>query len=317
MEERHKIVFGYQGAFDLTKEEEEKFIKEFPHCEFIFKAPGELSNEECEQAEVMIGQFNDREMKLAKNLKWLQASTVGVDRYKGLVDPEKILVTNSKDLFNKCMGEHAFGMMIAWSRALLVQRDSQMKCEWVLHDVPNDLFGNTIVVVGLGGIGSDLAKKAKAFDMHVIGIRRNINDKPDYIDEIYTMDHFGELLGIADYVALAVPLTDETYHLMNKETFKKMKSTAYLLNMARGECVDTDDLIEALRNKTIAAAGLDVVDPEPLPSENPLWKMENVFITPHRANASPTTNRFRFKFYFENMQRYFDGRELLKLVKRI
>lgn len=311
------VVFGYQGAFDLTKEEEQKFIRDFPTCSFIFKAPADLTEEECAQADIMVGQFNEREMKLAENLKWLQASTVGVDRYEGLVDAKKVLVTNSKDLFNQCMGEHAFGMMIAWSRALLLQRDSQLKHEWVLHEVPADLFGNTIAVIGLGGIGADLAKKAKAFDMHVIGIRRNVADKPDYIDEIYTMKELDHVLGVSDYVALAVPLTEETYHMINRETLRKMKKNAYLLNVARGECVDTQALIEALQNKTIAAAGLDAVDPEPLPADSPLWDMENVFITPHRANASPTTNRFRFQFYYENMQRYFCGDKMLNVVTHI
>lgn len=317
MKEGLNVVFGYQGAFELTEEEEQKFIHGFPGCSFVFKAPVDLTDEECAEADIMIGQFNPREMKLASGLRWLQASTVGVDRYEGLVDADKVLVTNSKDLFNKCMGEHAFGMMIAWSRALLAQRDSQLKHEWVLHEVPNDLFGNTIAVIGLGGIGSDLAKKAKAFDMHVVGIRRNVKDKPDYIDEIYTMEQLDYVLGIADYVALAVPLTDATYHMMNRETFRKMKRTAYLLNVARGECVDTQALIEALQNKTIAAAGLDVVEPEPLPADSPLWDLPNVFITPHRANASPTTNRFRFQFYYENMQRYLRGDKMLNVVTEI
>lgn len=317
MEESLNVVFGYQGAFELTEEEEQKFIHDFPNCNFIFKAPAKLKEEECRTADVMIGQFNPREMKAAENLKWLQASTVGVDRYHGYVDTGRTLVTNSKDLFNKCMGEHSFAMMIAWSRALLVQRDSQKKHEWVLHDVPNDLFDNTIAVIGLGGIGSDLAKKAKAFDMHVIGIRRNLDDKPEYVDELYTLDDLDYVLGRADYVALALPLTDRTWHMMNRETFGKMKKTAYFLNVARGECVDTQALIEALQNGTIAAAGLDVTDPEPLPEDSPLWDMPNVLITPHRANASPTTNRFRFRFYYENMRRYLNGEEMLNVVKKV
>ena len=215
------------------------------------------------------------------------------------------------------MGEHAFAMMIAYSRALLYQRDSQLKHEWVLHEVPSDLFGKTIAIIGLGGIGSNLAKKAKAFDMHVIGIRRNVNNKPDYIDEMYTMNDLNHVLEISDFVALAVPLTEETYHMINKDTLKLMKPTAYLLNMARGEVVDTDALVEALKNGTIAAAGLDVVYPEPLPKDHPLWDLKNCFITPHRANASPTTNRFRFKFYHEQLKRYLAGEELKNIVKKI
>lgn len=315
MAKKLNVLFGYQGAFELTKEEEETFVRDFPDCCFRFGPPDNYTDEECAQADIFIGMFNPGQMQAAKNLKWLQASTVGVDRYEGYVDTKKTLVSNSRNLFNKCMGEHTFAMMIAWSRALLLQRDSQNRHEWVLHDVPSDLFDKTVAVIGLGGIGADVAKKCKAFDMHVIGVRRNLGDKPDFVDELYSLDQIDQVLEKADFVILAVPLTEQTYHLINRETLKKMKPTAYLLNVARGEVVDTDALTEALQNKTIAAAGLDTVYPEPLPADHPLWSMENVFITPHRANASPTTNRFRFKFYYENLRRYLAGESLKNQVK--
>ena len=315
MAKKHNVLFGYQGAFELTKEEEETFVRDFPDCNFRFGPPDDYTDEECAQADIFIGMFNPRQMKAAKNLKWLQASTVGVDRYEGYVDPQKTLVSNSQNLFNKCMGEHTFAMMIAWSRALLLQRDSQNRHEWVLHEVPSDLFDKTVAVIGLGGIGADVAKKCKAFDVHVIGVRRNLGNKPDFVDELYSLDQLDEVLAKADFVILAVPLTAQTYHMINRDTLKKMKPTAYLLNVGRGELVDTDALVEALQNKTIAAAGLDTVYPEPLPADHPLWAMENVFITPHRANASPTTNRFRFKFYYENLKRYLAGEPLKNQVK--
>lgn len=315
MAKKLNVLFGYQGAFELTKEEEETFVRDFPDCSFRFGPPDNYTDEECAQADIFIGMFNPRQMQAAKNLQWLQASTVGVDRYEGYVDTKKTLVSNSQNLFNKCMGEHTFAMMIAWSRALLLQRDSQNRHEWVLYEVPSDLFDKTVAVIGLGGIGTDVAKKCKAFEMHVIGVRRNLGNKPDFVDELYSLDQIDEVLAKADFVILAVPLTEQTYHLINRETLKKMKPTAYLLNVARGEVVDTDALVEALQNKTIAAAGLDTVYPEPLPADHPLWSMENVFITPHRANASPTTNRFRFKFYYENLKRYLAGEPLKNQVK--
>ena len=167
MAKKLNVLFGYQGAFELTKEEEETFVRDFPDCSFRFDPPDNYTDEECAQADIFIGMFNPGQMQAAKNLKWLQASTVGVDRYEGYVDTKKTLVSNSRNLFNKCMGEHTFAMMIAWSRALLLQRDSQNRHEWVLHDVPSDLFDKTVAVIGLGGIGADVAKKCKAFDMHV------------------------------------------------------------------------------------------------------------------------------------------------------
>lgn len=311
--ENLNFVFGYQGAFDLTKEEEQKLIHDFPSCNFKFGPPNDFSDEEIMAADVLVGQFNDQQMRVAKNLKWLQASTVGLDRYNGYIDPEKTVVTNSQNLFNKCMGEHTFAMMIAYSRSILLQRDSQRAHTWEIHDVPMDLFDRTVGVVGLGGIGADVAKKCKAFDMRVLGVRRNTANKPDYVDEIFSFEQFDTVLAQADYLILAVPLTEQTKHMINRETLGKMKPNAFLLNVGRGELVDTDALIEALQNKTIAGAGLDTVYPEPLPSDSPLWDMPNVLITPHVANLSPTTNRFRFQFYYENIRRYLAGEPLLNV----
>ncbi len=314
MEQRLNFVFGYQGAFELTKEEEQALIRDFPSCSFRFGPPDDFSDEQIAAADVLVGQFNEKQMRAVKNLKWLQASTVGLDRYDGFIDPKKILVTNSQNLFNKCMGEHTFAMMIAYSRSLLLSRDSQNRHEWKLHDVPMDLFDRTVGVIGLGGIGAEVAKKCKAFDMRVLGMRRNIANKPEYVDEIYPFEELDAVLAQADYLILAVPLTEQTRHMINRETLKKMKPNAYLLNVGRGELVDTDALVEALENGTIAAAGLDTVYPEPLPADHPLWGMPNVFITPHVANLSPTTNRFRFKFYYENIRRYLAGEPLLNQV---
>ena len=314
MDAKRSVLFGYQGSFELDREQEKSFEDTYPACAFSFGRPDSFSEEALANAEIMIGMFNKPQMEKAKRLKWLQACTVGTDRYAGLVDLEKTIVTNSRDLFNKCMGEHAFAMMIAWSRSITLQRDSQLKREWKGHAVSIDLFESTLGIVGLGGIGADVAQKAKAFGMKVIAIRRNLNNKPDYVDELYPLSQLDVLLSQSDVLLLAIPLIGETYHLIGKAQLEKMKPTAYLLNVARGKVVDTDALIEALQNKTIAGAGLDTTSPEPLNSDSPLWTMPNVLITPHVANRSPSTNRFRYEFYFENMRRYLAGEELLNRV---
>lgn len=312
MGKKVNILFGYQDGFELNKEQEAVFVKNFPSCNFKFGVPDSFTDEEVAVAEVLVGMFNPAQMKAVKNLKWLQASTVGTDRYAGYIDTKKTLVTNCRDLFSQCMAEHTFGMMIAYSRALLLQRDNQNKHIWAQHAVPADLFGSTIGIVGLGGIGSDTAKKAKAFGMYVLAIKHHITEKPDYVDELYHLDHLDYLLAKSDFLILSIPLIPETHHLIGAGQFKKMKSNAYLLNVARGAVVDTDALIEALQNKMIAGAGLDALDPEPLPKDNPLWDMHNVFITPHQANASPSTNNLRFDFFQENLRHYLAGEPLLK-----
>lgn len=314
MEQKVKVVFGYQDGFWLNHEQEAVFAKEFPSCSFKFGPPDSFTSEEIAEAEIMVGMFNPVQMEAVKNLKWLQASTVGTDRYVGFIDPKKVLVTNSRDLFSQCMAEHTFGMMIAYSRSLLLQRDNQLKHLWEQYPVAADLFESTAGIVGLGGIGGETAKMAKAFGMRVLAIKHHIGQKPAYVDELFYLDRLDYLLERSDFLVLSIPLIPETHHLIGAEQFKKMKPNAYLVNVARGAVVDTHALVDALRSKEIAGAGLDAVEPEPLPADSPLWNMPNVFITPHQANASPSTNRFRFDFYRENMRRYFAGEPLLKVA---
>ena len=173
-----------------------------------------------------------------------------------------------------------------------------------------------MLVVGLGGIGSEIAMRADAFNMRVLATARTERPAPPYVDVLGTGPDLDELLPQADIVVLAVPLTDETNGMINRETIARMKDGAWLVNIARGAVVDTDALVEALDAGKIGAAFLDVTDPEPLPEGHTLWNRDNVLITPHVAARAELSGERRQELTLENMRRFGSGEPLLNVVDK-
>ena len=175
------------------------------------------------------------------------------------------------------------------------------------------IAGKTMLVVGLGGIGTEVARRAAALDMRVIGTRRSSREGPDFVDYVGLSDELFELAGEADFVVITVPLTTETEGLFNKDFFSATKRGAHIVNVGRGKTVVTDDLVAALKSGQIAGAALDVTDPEPLPSDHPLWQMENVVITPHVSWGGGNSIRQGILLE-ENLRRFAAGDALLNVV---
>src|SRR5262249_3356695 len=210
------------------------------------------------------------------------------------------VLTNTQKIYGPNVADQTMALLLALTRGLDVALHTppltakagalEMQKHW--KDLksganPEELHGKTMLVVGLGGIGTQVAKRAHGFGMRVLAV--DVNDKmelPAYVFGLYSPDKLPELLGGADVVVVAVPLTDKTRGLFGKAQFEAMKPSAYFLNVARGPVVKTADLMEALRGKRIAGAGLAVTDPEPLPDDHPLWKMANVVISPHLGGQS-------------------------------
>ena len=168
----------------------------------------------------------------------------------------------------------------------------------------------------MGGIGGFMANRAKGFDTYVIAVDAFRTDKPENVDELMPIDQLPELMRRSDAVMIACPLTDETRGLINASNLALMKSTAYLINVARGPIVDQDALVEALQNGTIAGAGLDVTEVEPLDKESPLWDMENVIITPHVAGVSQRRFPRLVGFFCANLKKYLAGEPLDNVVRK-
>jgi phosphoglycerate dehydrogenase-like enzyme len=195
--------------------------------------------------------------------------------------PGGAVLTNASGAYGLAISEYMLGVLLEMIKKLHIYRDNQLEANWSYSGQVKSIYHSTALIVGLGDIGGEFAKRLKALGAYTIGIRRKNPDKPDYLDELYFMDQLENLLPRADIVALSLPGTSLTYRVINRETLKLMKHDAVLINVGRGSAVDTDALCDALENGHLFGAALDVTDPEPLPKEHRLWKVKNAVITPH------------------------------------
>ena len=258
----------------------------------------------------------------ATKLVWVQAMSAGVDRYvtiDQLVKSDRIVLTNHRGVHGPSIADHAMAMLLSLARDLRHHAANQAKREWGRGTstlTPFALDGRTMLVVGIGGIGSEIAKRAKASGMRVWATRRSRAPGPEYVDRMGLSGELMSILPEADVVAIAVPLTTETRGMFDRAAFTAMKPGSYLINIARGPIVVTDDLVAALKSGRLAGACLDVTDPEPLPSSSPLWAMPNVVITPHTAGHAEVTVYRRWALLRENLRRFTAGEPLLNVVDK-
>ena len=248
----------------------------------------------------------------AKNLRWIHALTAGVE---ALIFPETqsspVLISNSKGIHGIPMAEHVLGLMLSFTRRLNLLHSQQAQHLWKRPDIEDlhEINGKTMAIVGLGAIGHEIAKKAKAMDMRVIAAKREMTKEP-FVDHLYRPEQLLEMLSEADFVVVTLPLTEETKDLFGKEQFAAMKSTAYFINVSRGGVVQEDQLLAALKSNTIAGAGLDVFVEEPLPESSAFWDLPNVIITPHLAAISPVYLDRALQLFAKNLAHYIDGKPL-------
>ena len=257
----------------------------------------------------------------APNLRWVQSWSAGVDRYlglEGLMANGDITFTNMKGAHGPVIAEHVFAMLLYLRRDLGAYRDAQREARWDRRagEGQTALAETTLVVVGMGGIGREIAKRGHGFDMEVLATVRTAREAPEYVDELGTAADLDRFLARADVIAIALPLTDETRGLFDAERFAKIKPGAVLINIARGPIVDSDALVAALESGQLAGACLDVTAPEPLPADSPLWAMENVVITPHVAGTAELTGERRWTLFRENVERWALGAEFVNVVDK-
>ena len=253
----------------------------------------------------------------AKRLKFVQSISAGIDQYDQKVMREHgIRLANAAGVNANAVAEHAMALILALKRHIHTGRDNQAAKVWrgMISDIPareDELGGKTLLVVGLGRIGSRLAKLARAFDLKVVATRRDASRGGEGADAVHGHDRLAELLPAADMVALTCPLTPQTTNLIDAKALALMKPTAHLINVARGRVVDEDALIRALQEKRIAAAGLDVTREEPLAAASPLWEMKNVLITPHTAGETQRYEDGVIDLLLENLDRLWRGETAL------
>jgi D-2-hydroxyacid dehydrogenase (NADP+) len=254
-------------------------------------------------------------LSLFPNLKWIHLLMSGYNSVDlAEVRRRNITLTNSKDVFHIQIAEDVFTKILAINRHVKEFYQFMKNEDW--KPIPDELeiYGSTVGIIGAGSIGGEIAKRMKAFEAKVIGWKRK-DAKLPYYDEIYTgEDGLSTVLAKSDYVIVAIPLSKETHGLINKDRLKQMKSSALLVNIARGEIVNQEDLVDALERKVIRGAALDVTYPEPLSKNHPLWRLDNVFITPHNASSSIYMFDRMMDLTEENIRRFSRDEPLLHIV---
>lgn len=294
------------------------FASQMPAVEFVGVTTAAEAAQAIVGAQVLIGFCDEEIFAGADALYWVQVYFAGVENCvsQPAMAAGGLLLTNGQRLSGPTIAEHTLGMMFSLVRDLPGYYQSQLQGEWAPRygTQMGELSGRTLLVVGLGGIGTQLAQRAHALGMRVIATRGSRREGPAYVDYVGLADEALELSRQADFVVNAAPLTAQTTAMFNREFFAAMKPTAYFISVGRGESTVTADLVSALEQKQIAGAALDVVDPEPLPPGHVLWQTAGLIITPHVAAQSGETLQRIFALVGENLRRYVAGEPLLSVV---
>ncbi|MGE0601995.1 MAG: D-2-hydroxyacid dehydrogenase [Dehalococcoidia bacterium] len=268
--------------------------------------------------EIMVGS-NRLEVEYfdaAPALRWFQAMNAGLERLdrQGLLQ-RGFAVTNGSGLASAAIAEWCIGAMFALAKQFPAYLRNQDAHRWEYVRGGIALEGKTCGIVGLGAIGREVAKRARAMGMRVVASRRTVEGADPDCDGVFPYSALHALLAESDFVVLCVPLTRETHHLIDAAALRAMKPTASILNIARGDVIDQSALVAALKDGTIASAALDVTTPEPLPPDDPLWSMPNVFITPHASSASDRRAGTAAALFLDNLRRYLAGESLRNLAR--
>lgn len=258
----------------------------------------------------------DEVLAAAPRIRWLHTPSAGVDR---LLSPpvleRDITLTNSAGVHAIPIAEFVLALLLSRAKQLPGFAAAQAAARWDRELHPQELYEQTMLIVGIGGIGQAIAERAAAFGMRVLGTRRNPRPMPG-VERVVGSDGWRALLPEADYVVVATPLTEETRGMLDVAAFAAMKSSAYLINIARGAIIDEPALVAALREGRIAGASLDTFEQEPLPADSPLWALPGVTITPHATAGSPRMRERQIDLFLENLRRFIGGEPLLNVVDK-
>jgi phosphoglycerate dehydrogenase-like enzyme len=286
---------------------------------FEVRSPEELDRRIAE-ADVLVvsGLWRDDLVPHATKLRFIQAIGAGTDQFgRAVLEERGIRLASARGVNARAVSEHAMALILALARRLPEARDNQQKHVWrgMIGDLSareDELGGKNLLIVGLGDIGGRLAKLAKAFEMRVIGLRRDPKNGAGAADAVHGMGELRTLLPEADFVVLTCPLVKETENLINADALRSMKRSAFLINVARGRCVDEAALAKALMEGGIAGAAIDVTAEEPLAPASPLWALENAFITPHTAGETRRYEDNVLDILLDNLDRLWRGNATLR-----
>jgi len=297
--------------YPLKKEYIEKILSSGTNVEIT---------ENIEEAEIFFGWgLSKDEFKKAKNLKWIQLTSAGVDHmlYDDIINSEVIL-TSASGVHPKPIAEHVFGLILSWTRRIDVAIKGKIEKRWNKDEIEwcDELTGKTMGIIGYGNIGQEIGRIAKCFDMKVIGLKKKKENVKIQPYELLTFQDLDKLLKDSDIIVTVLPHTKETENFISEEEFKKMKHNVIFVNVGRGRTVDEKALIKALKEGKIQCALLDVFYDEPLPDDSPLWDMENVIITPHIAGMTPYYDERVVEIFLKNLKEYPNFERMINVVDK-
>ncbi len=277
-------------------------VERYPNIEFVIETNRHKEIEVLFTMPKLVKEMNLIEYPKLKWIQYLMAGYDGVD--VELINNSNIIFCNAQDIFSKSIAEDVITKILYFNRNIKYYIQAMKEGRWEPIKEEPELTSSTALILGVGSIGKELAKRLKSFEMTVIGYRNNMILEENFDKIITTNADLNSALKIADYVILALPLADSTLYMFDKDKFELMKETALFINVARGKIVNQNDLYLALLNKNIRGAGLDVFDPEPLPKDHPLWNLDNVYITPHNASSSPYMRERLYQMILMNLDLY-------------
>ena len=324
---RHKIAILLHDEFEMWRPPAwfvEKLRSEFLDTEVLYSAQKRDDAQALNGANVLIGwSLSPEQLHAAKSLRWIYSITAAVDQflYPELISSE-IAISNAGSVHGSVVAEHAIAMVMALARRLPSAVRYQERRKWAMEAIwseqprPREVRGATLVVVGLGSIGTEVASMAAALKMHVIGVREHPERRAAGAHEIVGFDALDNAIRQADFVVLAAPLTPRTRHLIDARRLQLFKRGAFLINVSRGALMDEAALVKALRDGRIAGAALDVFEEEPLSRWSPLWKMPQVLITPHTAFLTENVWSRHYEVFTANLKRYMAGQPLEGVVDK-
>lgn len=313
-----KILF----SFDINDKHLKSVKSSFSDIKIVKSEDKDVLADEIRDADILVAmlmrKFDSELIKKGNKLKWIQSWSAGIDRLLkdnmfGYLKENDITLTSVRGIHKDSMAEQVLGYMISFSRRFPELLELQKKREWDRLKV-DYLKNKTISIFGLGAVGKEVAKRASVFKANIIGVKKNIDEKVPFVNELYKPQQSKKVLSSSDFVVVTLPLTDETRGFFGLNEFELMKDTAYFINVSRGKVVKEKELINALQKKIIAGAALDVYEQEPLEQNSPLYDLDNVILTPHTSGLFPHYNKEALKIFKNNLKLFLEGEKLVNII---
>ncbi len=307
-----KILIHCPNFFNIPEGLVEQLSKRY---NVIYTKNSEEAAENIVDADILMAiKVKPENIKNAKNLKWIQSFSSGVDKFPlDLIEEKGIVLTNARGIHRIQMSEFIIFAMIFLARNFKNVMQNQNNLIWDSLITQDEIYGKTVGILGIGSIGKELAKRAKTFGMKVVGIKK-YPEEIEAVDKVYSPFNIEKVFAQSDFVVNLLPSTPDTRNLINIKLFHKMKKGSYFINMGRGDTVVEEDLISALNNGQIKRAFVDVFANEPLGPNSPLWGIETLTISSHLAGSSPMYIRRLFELFSENLMRYETGDKLINII---